>query len=510
MQTISFWVGRLYDGLKSGAPIGEASSRLQEMGLITGDVRRKLEASRKAGDSFTDTFEILEKELKKSEGGMEKMSQTLGGLESTLSDVKGKIAGEFAQNFMEAEKTSTAAFINALLILEPVVARLGEVFSVGATMVAKFFGVITGTDSETNKMSESFKSLGNDLKNALDIFLVFGAAVAANQFATIVGSLARGSSAALAFTTSIHKTALAQMYSNHASKGLKTALLLTGKEFLGLSIKAKLASGAQLLFAGASKVAGFAIGMFTSAIKAAFAALVANPIAVVITAVVGLVAAILRFNGNAEDTAKRIKDLKEEFGELTKQLDETVNSIKSFEDSLSAVDKVSGSIDSITDRIKELASEVDASSGGLTGGFFAALGDNDEQIAAIDQLISQYDMLQEKLQDIASIDTQSLELGKMKQKELQTELEIRKEIEKIAIDTAKVNASDAEKIAILARQQATNSSNLEVSKQALSSQVAKEEFERSDDRRGKRSDIEQIKLERAKIQASDCQRESYG
>ena len=57
----------------------------------------------------------------------------------------------------------------------------------------------------------------------------------------------------------------------------------------------------------------------------------------------------------------------------------------------------------------------------------------------------------EKLQDIASIDTQSLELGKMKQKELQTELEIRKEIEKIAIDTAKVNASDAEKIAILAR-----------------------------------------------------------
>ncbi len=132
---------------------------------------------------------------------------------------------------MEAEKTSTAAFINALLILEPVVTRLGEVFSVGATMVAKFFGVITGTDSETNKMSESFKSLGNDLKNALDIFLVFGAAVAANQFATLVGSLARGSSAALAFTTSIQKTALAQIYSNHASEGLKTALLLTGKEF---------------------------------------------------------------------------------------------------------------------------------------------------------------------------------------------------------------------------------------------------------------------------------------
>lgn len=41
---VAVTIGRLYDGLQSGRPVGEAMQRLQELGAISGDTRAQIEA----------------------------------------------------------------------------------------------------------------------------------------------------------------------------------------------------------------------------------------------------------------------------------------------------------------------------------------------------------------------------------------------------------------------------------------------------------------------------------
>ena len=48
-------IGRLYDGIMSGRPVGEAGMRLQELGLISGETRNqieKLQAANAAGSAI--------------------------------------------------------------------------------------------------------------------------------------------------------------------------------------------------------------------------------------------------------------------------------------------------------------------------------------------------------------------------------------------------------------------------------------------------------------------------
>jgi hypothetical protein len=85
----AFWVGRLYAGLQSGTPVGEATMRLTEMGLITGDIKIKLDAAAKSAMGNAEAMGLLEEAFGRSAGAMEKQSRTLTGLMSTLRDAFG-------------------------------------------------------------------------------------------------------------------------------------------------------------------------------------------------------------------------------------------------------------------------------------------------------------------------------------------------------------------------------------------------------------------------------------
>jgi len=62
IEELSIWIGRAYDGLKNGQPIGEASARLQEMALISGETRVQIEALSKEGRN-KDAWDVLQKSL---------------------------------------------------------------------------------------------------------------------------------------------------------------------------------------------------------------------------------------------------------------------------------------------------------------------------------------------------------------------------------------------------------------------------------------------------------------
>lgn len=73
-KEVAVWMGRLYSGMKSGQPIGEATARLQEMGAISGESRVKLEALAKSGCDISETWPEATAEFAQFDGMMLKMS----------------------------------------------------------------------------------------------------------------------------------------------------------------------------------------------------------------------------------------------------------------------------------------------------------------------------------------------------------------------------------------------------------------------------------------------------
>ena len=83
---LSVWFGRLYDGIQSGRPVGEAMARLQELGVVSGETRGKIEELMKSGADSDKTWQVLTDSVGKFDGMMAKMSETSGGKMSTLKD----------------------------------------------------------------------------------------------------------------------------------------------------------------------------------------------------------------------------------------------------------------------------------------------------------------------------------------------------------------------------------------------------------------------------------------
>jgi hypothetical protein len=83
---VAVWMGRLYTGLTKGVPVGEAMMRLQELGILSSDVRYKLEALQKSGQKGEHVWAVFTEDLKRFDGAMEKLNRTMTGKISNLSD----------------------------------------------------------------------------------------------------------------------------------------------------------------------------------------------------------------------------------------------------------------------------------------------------------------------------------------------------------------------------------------------------------------------------------------
>lgn len=80
LEETAMWFGRLYDGMKSGRPIGDATSRLQEMGAISGEARARLEGLAESGRDISEIWPEATKEFSRYNGMMLKMSDNLQNL----------------------------------------------------------------------------------------------------------------------------------------------------------------------------------------------------------------------------------------------------------------------------------------------------------------------------------------------------------------------------------------------------------------------------------------------
>ena len=70
IEEVSTWFGRMYTAIQAGRPMGEALQRLQELGLLSGVARTKMEDLSKAGADQEVIMGILRDEWEKHDGAM--------------------------------------------------------------------------------------------------------------------------------------------------------------------------------------------------------------------------------------------------------------------------------------------------------------------------------------------------------------------------------------------------------------------------------------------------------
>jgi len=83
---LAIHIGRLFQGLTTGRAVGESLARLQELGLLSGEARTKIEDLQKAGEKGAKVWNIVKEALEKNKGAMKILSETAAGLFSTVKD----------------------------------------------------------------------------------------------------------------------------------------------------------------------------------------------------------------------------------------------------------------------------------------------------------------------------------------------------------------------------------------------------------------------------------------
>ena len=126
-ENLAVHVGRAYAGLQANRPIGESLARLQELGLVTGETRNRIEDLTKSAQG-KEAWKVLQKELQKTKGGMKELSGTFNGLTSTLKDQFQSVLRQLASGgLFDTIKSGLSEFVNSMngIIDSGVFARFG-------------------------------------------------------------------------------------------------------------------------------------------------------------------------------------------------------------------------------------------------------------------------------------------------------------------------------------------------------------------------------------------------
>lgn len=176
-EEIAMWIGRLYDGLQSGRPVGQAMRRLQELGAISGDVRGRIEALQKSGAAGADIWNEAAGALGRFSGSMERQSQTWNGKLSTLRDNISMVMAEFGKPIIDGLKP----------FLDMAIARIDSMRE-----AAKGFGQSIQTGLNALLAAFQTGNVASLLGASLQIAMIRGVNILAAGFTAVVSSFRTG------------------------------------------------------------------------------------------------------------------------------------------------------------------------------------------------------------------------------------------------------------------------------------------------------------------------------
>lgn len=139
IEEMAVTIGRLYSGLDSGRPVGEAMQRLQELGAISPDVRAKLEKIQAEGKKGSEVWQVAAEELARFSGGMELQSQAWNGKLSTLSDAWAEVRAQFGEPIMDALKPLLDDGIGTIESMASKAREIGETIAYAMRFMVESF-----------------------------------------------------------------------------------------------------------------------------------------------------------------------------------------------------------------------------------------------------------------------------------------------------------------------------------------------------------------------------------
>ena len=136
IEDLSTTVGRLYSGLMSGREVGQAMTRLTELGLISAQTREKLEKLQASGKKGAEVWNVAAAEFSKYAGEMERKSKGWNGMLSTLGDNISMALAAFGEPIMDALKPYLESAISLTDTLTESAAKFGQVIGDGIAIFA--------------------------------------------------------------------------------------------------------------------------------------------------------------------------------------------------------------------------------------------------------------------------------------------------------------------------------------------------------------------------------------
>ncbi|MFN6189929.1 MAG: hypothetical protein ACK48S_03255 [Planctomycetia bacterium] len=140
LEEVGRHIGRVFNAITTGNSAGESVARLQELGLIGGEVKREFEnlaAAQKKGEvaSLTSAQAMakLKGVFKQTEGAMLELSSTTSGKLSNMKDNIGKLQVAFGKGFNDGFRDALDSANNFLPQLESKFTEVGDIIGSAIT-----------------------------------------------------------------------------------------------------------------------------------------------------------------------------------------------------------------------------------------------------------------------------------------------------------------------------------------------------------------------------------------
>ena len=132
---VGLHIGRIFNAITSGTTAGESVNRLQELGLMSGKVKRQFEELGKAQSkgriaalSQQKAMELLRGVFAKTEGAMTRLASTTQGKLSNMADNISQLKVAFGTGFNDGLKVALDAANNWLPKLKETMTKAGKIF----------------------------------------------------------------------------------------------------------------------------------------------------------------------------------------------------------------------------------------------------------------------------------------------------------------------------------------------------------------------------------------------
>lgn len=135
---VGLHIGRIFNAITSGTTAGESVARLQELGLMTGTVKRQFEelgkahkSGRVAALSQNQAMQLLQSVFVKTEGAMIRLASTTQGKLSNMADNISQLKVAFGTGFNDGLKVALDAANNWLPKMKESMTKAGQILGDG-------------------------------------------------------------------------------------------------------------------------------------------------------------------------------------------------------------------------------------------------------------------------------------------------------------------------------------------------------------------------------------------